>query len=408
MRWSLRFAVRNVFRNRRRSLLTVITVMLGTALLTLGLSWLNGVLTEILGSAAAAAGEVRLVTEAYAKREAIRPLYENIENSAPVVEAIQGVDGLTAYPVVRTGVTLTVDEEIGDHFGILEGAPQGYFEEVLGYPDRIVAGEFLSDAGDDALLGSWIAEELGAKPGDELVVLGQTQDGSLSPLKLRIAGIVDGGHALANRQVYVSLERARWLTDIPEGALEILVFGRGRVQAGSMGQEIEALGLEGLVVQPWNSREPYASLSQTISKILGFLAGMIVFVTALGVLNTMVMSVLERTAEVGVMRAMGMNRLGVVLMFVVEAACIGIVGSLAGLALGIGPALYLEEVGVNLGAGISVKSGMPVASTIHGDLTGEIILASLVLGVVMAILGALLPSIHAATITPVSAMRRRK
>ena len=122
----------------------------------------------------------------------------------------------------------------------------------------------------------------------------------------------------------------------------------------------------------------------------------------------MILSVVERTAEVGVMRALGLERGGCVLLFVAEAACIGVVGSVTGLALALGPAVYLEQVGVDLGSELSAKAGMPIASTIHGDLTSSIVLVSLVLGIAIAILGALIPSLRAAAITPVSAMRSSK
>ncbi len=123
MTWILRLAFRNVLRNRRRSLLTVVTVMLGTGLLTLGLSWINGVLSEMLGSAAASAGEVRLITEEYAQREAVRPLYENIDHTGPVVEAIESLEGLAAYPVIRAGVTMTVGRRSATTSGSWRGRP---------------------------------------------------------------------------------------------------------------------------------------------------------------------------------------------------------------------------------------------------------------------------------------------
>ena len=76
MRWLVFLALRNVFRNKRRSALTTLTVLLGTALLTLGLSWLNGIMGMILGGATDMAGEVRVVTPEYSLREASFPLYE--------------------------------------------------------------------------------------------------------------------------------------------------------------------------------------------------------------------------------------------------------------------------------------------------------------------------------------------
>ena len=96
MRWLVFLALRNVFRNKRRSALTTLTVLLGTALLTLGLSWLNGIMGMILGGATDMAGEVRVVTPEYSLREASFPLYENMDPIQPLVEAIETkVQGLS-------------------------------------------------------------------------------------------------------------------------------------------------------------------------------------------------------------------------------------------------------------------------------------------------------------------------
>jgi putative ABC transport system permease protein len=133
-----------------------------------------------------------------------------------------------------------------------------------------------------------------------------------------------------------------------------------------------------------------------------------VFVTALGVLNTMVMSVMERSAEIGVLRAMGLRKRGAVGMFLVEGLLIGIAGGALGLLLGMLPALYLERHGVSLGEGLTSKTGFPLAETIYANFTWGIACLSAGLGVLTALLGSFVPALRAAAIQPVNAMRKRR
>lgn len=416
MRWLMSLAIRNVFRNKRRTALTTLTVIFGTALLTLGLSWLNGVMGMILGGATQMAGEVRVVTSEYVLREASFPLYENMDPVAPVVQEIEdSTEGVSAYPLIRTGVTVTVGEEIGDTFGLLVAAQPDYFRDVLELDQGLEQGQYFSDdpqdANTQALLGRVLAGQLEAQVGDELVVLGRTQDGSPSPMKFNVQGIVNAGNSLADRQVFVDLSRGQWLADFEEGATEILVYGVGFLGASDLAEQLRqqpGLATGELAVQAWSEREPYSSIYTTVSTVFGVLAFIIVFVTALGVLNTMVMSVMERSAEIGVLRAMGLRKRGAVGMFLVEGFLIGVAGAVLGLILGMGPALYLESHGVSLGEGLTSKTGFPLASTVHANFTWGIACLSACLGVLTALLGSLVPALRAAAIQPVNAMRRKR
>jgi putative ABC transport system permease protein len=416
MRWLMSLALRNVFRNKRRTALTTLTVIFGTALLTLGLSWLNGVMGMLLGGTTQMAGEVRVVTAGYVLREASFPLYENMDPVAPVVREIEasGSD-IRAYPLIRSGVTLTVGEEIGDTFGLLIAAERTYFDEVLDLGSGVEQGQYFAEdpkqAKGQAILGRVLAGQLDAKAGDELVVLGRTQDGSPSPMKFEVVGIVNAGNSLANRQVFVALSQGQWLADFEAGATEILVYGAGFMGAVDLASSLRTrpvLANSELVVQAWNEREPYSGIYTTVSTVFGVLAFIIVFVTALGVLNTMVMSVMERSAEIGVLRAMGLRKRGAVGMFLVEGLLIGIAGGALGLLLGMLPALYLERHGVSLGEGLTSKTGFPLAETIYANFTWGIACLSAGLGVLTALLGSFVPALRAAAIQPVNAMRKRR
>jgi putative ABC transport system permease protein len=132
-----------------------------------------------------------------------------------------------------------------------------------------------------------------------------------------------------------------------------------------------------------------------------------VFITALGVWNTMMMSVLERTAEIGVMRSMGLGRIGTVALFAIEASGIAALGGALGVAVGSAVGAWLEATGVTLGEKTVATFGsdIPLKTTLHGDISFEIAGTAFVLALVMALIGSALPSLRAASIQPVEAMR---
>lgn len=424
MRLIFALAIRNALRNQRRSLLTAMTVLLGTALLTIGLSWISGVFSSMISAGTASIGMVRVASKQYIDKEQLQPLYYNLPNTAPLLAAIETVPSVrAAWPRIQMGVAASKGgEEIGETFGLLVGAPTGYFSAEMGLDSRISEGRFFStdpqQAQGEALIGAALARQMGVHAGEKAIFVGQTQDGSMAPIEVAVAGIVDTGTGAFDKQIYVQLEKARWMADIPDGAIEILVFGGTPAEAGFLASEVTAAvaplaaqaGVEILMVQPWNARDPWASMLVTARTILGIVGGIIVFVSALGVLNTMLMSVMERTAEIGVLRALGLGSLGTVSLFVIEAMTIALVGGLVGVALGSLGGLYLESHGVDLGAKIvaGLPPSLPANRILRADWTPTLAVAALLLGQLMALIGAAVPALRATQIQPVAAMRSRR
>jgi ABC-type lipoprotein release transport system permease subunit len=403
----LGLATRNATRNVVRSLITASMIVGGTGLLTLVLCWINGVFGDLTQIGAASIDQVRLVDAEFAKREDLFPLYENIPEVSAVVAQVKGVPGvLGAYPRIVAGVTLTRGEEIGDVFGLAVGAEPAWYTEQLEMEDHIVDGRML--AGDEEiLLGSTLATRTGAKVGDELVLLGQTQDGALSPLKGTIVGIVHGGNIVFDQQVFLTLPKMQYMADVPGGATEILVYGADRDDADELADAIRPVAGD-LLVESWRAREPWAGILGIVGVVRNILTGGVVFVVALGVWNTMMMSVLERTGEIGVLRAMGLGRAGAVVLFVVEAATIAVLGGLLGVGIGAIGGWMLETWGISLGSGIVQNLEVPVSTRMYGDLDLQVCVSAFLLGLLMAVVGSAPPALRAASIQPVTAMRARR
>jgi putative ABC transport system permease protein len=409
MRLIVFLALRNAARNVVRTLLTAGMVVLGGGLLALVFAWIDGVGGAMMEDGASAVGHVRVVDPEFAAREQLMPLYENLPEADKVVQAVRAVPGVrSAYARVTSGVTLTAGDEIGDVFGMAVGADPEWYADALDLPDKVVRGTWFEGAGEgQVVLGKKLAEQTGAEIGDEILVLGVTQDGSPSAVEGKLVGVVSAGNPLVDQQLFLPLERMQYLVDLPGGAIEVLAYLDDRDADVEVAERIRASPeLAGLTVQAWSEREPWTSMIPTMNAMRGVLMTIVVFITSLGVWNTMMMSVLERTGEIGVMRSMGLGRLGAVSLFVLEAAVIATLGGLVGVALGGGAGLYLETVGVTIGEGVTQNVGnIPMRQTLYGDVSVATTVQAFAMGLVMAVLGSALPAIRAASIQPITAMR---
>jgi putative ABC transport system permease protein len=407
LRTRVRLIARNTLRRRARTLFTVGMIAVSVALLLVALTFIRGIFGSTLETGAAASGHVRVVTPEFAAREELMPLYEHLPDYRALAVAIRNQPGVAAVePRIVAGVTVTAGEEIGDLFAPVVGAQDGYFRGQLRADEHVVAGHWLSGAEDELVVGHFVARQLGAEVGDELVLLGATQDGSLSSIRGELVGIVRGGGGVFDRQILAPLERVQYLVDVPDGAVELLVFGADYQRAPRLADRLRALpALQGYAVDAWSEREPWISIVPWAAAMERIVIFMFVFLTSLGILNTMMMSVLERTHELGVMRAMGLTRAGALGLVVGEASVVAVAGGLLGVAIGAFPAWLVADRGIALGEKTASGMGLPLAETMRGDFGFELVVVAFGLGLLMALLGTLLPAIRAASIQPVTAMR---
>jgi putative ABC transport system permease protein len=402
-------AGRNATRNVTRTILTAGMVVLGTALLTVALSWQQGIFGQMLGNAANQSGEVRVVQKAYVEREDLMPLYENIPNVAATATEIAKVPGVKeVYPRVVVGVTGALGDTIGEVFGMAVGIDSTWIEHRVGISAGALEGRVYAND-DEMVVGARLAHELGVKIGDEVVLDGQTQDGAMSAVKGKVVGILRTGTPMIDQQAFMSLGKVQYLADLTDASTEILVYGDDRDHARQLAAAVaDSPGAKGFVVQAWSEREPYKTILSVVGVVKSVIAGIIVFITALGVWNTMMMSVLERTGEIGVMRAMGLSRLGAVMLFVVEALVIAVMGGAVGVGIGSIGAGILQYVGVELGDGVTGNISVPLNSHMYAHLTPDVVITGFVLALCMAVVGSAPPALRAASIQPVAAMRSRR
>ena len=404
----IKLAARNALRNRSRSLLTAGMIVAGTALFINALAWTDGIWDSILESSSDATGHFRVVTQEHAARESLRPIDENIEDVDALLKALKEVPGVVgAYPFIESGVTLSVGEEIGDVFGLATGAPQDYFVNHLKVDQKVVEGRWLRPGKKELVLGAKLVERTGAKLGDEVVLLGMTQDGSMSPVKGTRVGIARSGGPSIDRRALLDFPTMEWMLDLEGGAMKVVLYGDDYRGIEALGSALRSTPeLSGWDIQSWEELPPWDAQIGIMRGVRSMLVVIIVVLAGLGVWNTMMMSVFERKTEIGVLRALGMTRFEVVFIFIFEAFVIAVVGGVTGVVAGLIPALYMERIGVELPASILSQVDIPMAEVMYSSVTPNIVTMAFWTAFLTALFGSFIPAIRAAMMSPVNAMKR--
>jgi putative ABC transport system permease protein len=398
-------AWRNVWRNTRRSTVTIaaMSFALWVLLLYSGLieGYLRGMEDDVLQLEV---GDVQIHSPGY--RDA-PSLYEVIEDPEAVIAKLEASGLRATLRLVAGGLGASGDQSAGV---AIRGVTAERDRTVLELADHVQVGSWLSsDDVKGAVLGRRLAKALAAGPGDELLLLSQATDGSMANDLFTVRGVlgtVSGGTDRAG--VFLNEAAFRDMFAMPTGAHRIIV----RRPGGSDLVEQTALVVEaapGLEVLGWRKLLPtVATMLDSSRGAVGLMFFIIYMAVAILVLNAVLMAVFERIREFGVMKAIGVSPARV---FVVIVAETGIQLVLA-IALGLGLAApfmwYLANVGIDVGAlgGMSVM-GMSMRQVWYGIYTVETVQLPVVMLVLMSLLASIYPAAKAATIRPLDAMRYR-
>ena len=284
-----------------------------------------------------------------------------IENWERVVEKVEAVDGvISASPAgfTRVGILRPDYMEVLELFGVDldgDGIP------VTAMEDSLRGGHYSLERAPGGLtpvvLGIGIATRMSLLVGDTVTVipfenLGLSPNGDLVPRyeEWVVSGIFSTGHYdFDHRNGYASLDDVQDLLDLDKGTA---AFVGARTEdpwtADAVAASVqEALGGWPYVVDPWTrtNRQLFSALK--LEKLaMGIIVSLIVFVAAFNIVSTLVMVVVNRTKEIGILKAMGLTRKDTLRTFMLQGLWIGVIGTAAGLVLGLVLAILIERYGL--------------------------------------------------------------
>jgi len=402
-----RLAFRNLWRNRRRTLLTLSAMIVSASLLILALGVFSGMFKDMLASA----------TEQY---------YGHLVLAKPEYHQRRDLFASMPESIAETPVLLQAPEIIGRSprlrsFGLLSRNDTSQPTEVLGIlpeherkvtslDSKIIAGRYLvADDPHGIVLGEGLARKLELGIGDEVVYVTQAADGSIGNDLLYVRGIFKtGDNRNDNRLVLAALGWLQATIALPGQIHEVAMAVADPMNAAVIADRLNDTLSGQVEVLDWGDllpemREAIAAydVSRMIVVIILYLA------TGLGILNTFFMSVMERTREFGILMAQGLRPWAVRRLVMLETLLMGVISLAIGLVLGALMTLYMALYGIDLSGYITpvTYAGGTILPRLHavfepGNFTipaGMLLLVCLAAG--------FLPANRAARLNPVAAIR---
>ena len=407
MNITLRMAWRNLWRHKRRTWLTVGAMIFSNLILVFAISLQFGSYQMMIDNTLKAyTGHLQIQREGYNDEPRMR---SSIENIIPLADRVR--QHLDNDKVAARGVSFAITSSEERSYGLqLIGVEPDFEVNVSSLPGLIKQGHYFTDINAaEILIGTVLARNLRVKTGDELTLLGSGHDGSFAAGIVNVTGIFESGTADVDRS----------MAQLPIGYFQDLfgMEGHGHnivINAPDL-PSVSALQIDvtnmlsdnkELIVLDWMKLQP--GLKQAIQADLAsawFMYAVLIILVAFSVLNTQLMSVLERTREFGVMMALGLKptRLGALVM--TETALMSALGLAIGAFFGFMLTYYLSIVGFSYPGMEEMAAQFNLPDRMYPSLSVLSIMLGPGIIFICSLLASIYPSLRLYYLQPVSAMR---
>jgi putative ABC transport system permease protein len=399
-------AFRNVLRQRRRSLVGIVSVAFGVMALLLAagfIEWIYWAMRE--DTIRTGLGHIQVVRKGYLDAGQADPFAFVIPAQAPERQALEQWVGVrTLSPRLGfNGLASLGDTTISFIAEAMDPAREGDLAGLV----MIEAGEPLSAAHPrEIIMGRGLAANLGAKVGDTVVLLVNTSAGGINAVETRVRGLFSTiTKAYDDAALRVPLSTAEDLLRV-SGAHRwvLLLASTGATPATVAGMRAQ-LDPGRFDVVPWYElADFYNKTVELFSKQVNVMKLIIAIIIVLSISNTQTMSVLERTSEIGTSMALGVTRAQTLRRFLYESFVIGLVGGLIGLALGMVLAKLISLVGIPMPPPPGMGRGFTGQIRVSWGLAAE----ALALALATTVLAGIYPAWKASRMTIVDALRHAR
>ena len=344
IKW-IKIALRNILKNRRRSFVTLLAIAMGFAAVSLFRGYIHNTYRGLRESAirGEGLGHLTIYKKGWLEKGKIDPdrymfsrgelkkITDLVEDDEEVILAsprlnISGLvsNGRTSTIFLANGVIPRDEKTIRSAWAAF----------------RPVKGEGLSDK---KIFGVEMAEDLARyldlKPGSDGVVMGTTLDGQMNALDIEVAGVYDtGSDATNDKYMRVPFSFAQSLYDTEKADRVVVLLNDWKNTEAARSRLLDRLSGAGLgcEIKTWNELSLfYTKVRGMFDMIFMFIFCIVFIIVVMSVINTMGMAVLERTREIGTLRALGLKRRGVSLLFAIEGAMLGFLGTIFGIILNV-------------------------------------------------------------------------
>jgi ABC-type lipoprotein release transport system permease subunit len=402
----LALALRNLIRNRRRTTITLLTMIFGIATLTLlsamNDGWLNQMKTNFILSFT---GHLQIHAKGF---EASQNLRDRMDDPDEVTRLMSSIPEIVAWTErIRTSGLASVS---GSSAGVQIMAVDPEQETWVTSMDQgVKEGHWIRPGiRSDLLLGRTIAQNLGAKVGDRVILMTQRPSGEMVSEVFFLRGILETGAPQIDRTLaLITLEAAQQWLQMGNAVTDIVIRADGHEQTDllyrAFVQQLSGLKYE---IMPWQELDPMVRQWLEFSDAYGLVVLFVVILLVLTeILNTMLISLHERQKELGMMVAIGTNRRQVFMMLLLEAVLLILIGAILGYLVGSLIVMSLSDSGIDLTGYANAFEFFYMDPVIHPQLTQASALKILTATLAAALLAGLYPAWKATRLPLSQALR---
>ena len=370
-------AWRNLWRNRRRTVITLSAIIFGVFLSVIMMAMQDQNWADMIRLAARlGAGHVTLQHPEYLDTPTLsRPVTGTDElrrlaaGNPRVIRVVERISGFNMLSTAR--------ENVGA--GFLAVSPENEDEETLSLLEAVTEGEFFRTSSDGGIiLGARLASNLDVELGSKVVYTLTDKEGEIVSGLARVSGIIETGSPSVDGGIcLLPLDTVRELIGYgPDEAIQVAAFVDDQRVTDRVVTDLEGGAPAGVAVLPWHELQPdlavFIAMKVGGAQVMMFVLAVLV---AAGIFNTLFVSVMERLREFGIMLAVGFSPSQLFRLVMLESAWLAVVG-LAGAALvTIGPYLYLSSTGLDMTAIVPADqmevAGVGMSTTLKVGIFGE-------------------------------------
>jgi len=402
MKFILQLAAKNLMRYKRRTAITAVAIAFGLMMYVFVDSLLVGAELESMRNLRwYETASLRVYDSAYWEDRYFLPLDASIEKAQEILDLLKA-EGITATARTSFAADMILYQ---DDFGedgnmsvqVTAINPDTDFD-VYRFEDTLIEGRFLeSGEMDGIVLGSWFAEDIGAKVGYWVTLVTRGKGGFYEAFDMEVVGIINCPNPNVNRSLVMMDIQAADLYLAMDGSVSSIDIVLG--EKSNLNEVVQSLQPKLQAIDADLTLYTWEDLARDYLAILGAKqggTGMILFlvfiIAAVGVSNTMLMAMYERMRELGMMRALGMRDRDILLAFLFEAGGIGLLGSVVGILLGCLANLYLVNVGFDFGFMFrDMDIGFRIQNVMRGAWSIPTLIKAFASGIVLSMLVAFLP-----------------
>jgi ABC-type lipoprotein release transport system permease subunit len=398
----LKFGIKNVFRNKRRTVLSGLAIGVGLTAMIVSDGFMIGMMDNLVNSVIETfMGDGQIHAVGFKKNFEVEKYIENASKLVKSLESEKEIKQVTTR-TQTFGMVASPDNFVNVGVVGIESEKESQIIRIK----RAVKKGALPSGPMDIAIGKKLAEKLEVKMGDKVVVtVAQAFSEDLAQEQFRISGILKfGSREFDSSMAFITLSKAQDMLNLKDGAHEIVLKFHDKKAAANLDHPIwKKYSTGGLEAESWKKLAPeIMAMKEMIDVSVYIISAIVVILSAIIIINTLFMSFYDRMFEFGVLRSIGTRPGKIIRLILVEASVLSVVSIICGFVITAFATGYLATVGIDYG-GMQVGETTMTEPIYHvfnvTQFTGYPVLVF-----VLTLVAAIYPAIYASKITIVKAM----